>query len=174
MAAFLLWFIIGSKGNWIFKAFMIFVYLYFALLVWSSIYSYLGWPSKDPFPPKYIVHWAQVEEPDPNSEGAIYIWLSELDSNDNFKLLKYYNKKNEPRIYQIQYTKPLHKSVQKMIEDIKKGSIYIGGEQKKEDAQRLGKDKNPLDGKGQFGFSHKSKDQYLFTLPPPKIPEKTR
>lgn len=175
MSILLLWFIIGAKGKWTIKALAIVFYIYFAVVVWFSLYTYLGWPSKDPLPNKYVIYWAQIEEPNPASEGAIYFWTAELESNKNANflyLLKYNNRKSEPRVYQIPYSRSLHKNVQKMMEDIKKGSVYIGGEKEGTGSKADGKD--PLNDKGQFSFSYKSKDQYLFPLPPPKIPEKMK
>lgn len=172
MASILIWFIIGSKGKWEIKAFITFIYLYFGLLIWFALASYLGWPSKEDFPNKYVVYWAKVEEPDASNEGKIYFWLSEVDSNRSYNFLEYYNKKDEPRIYEIPYSKNLHKKVQNMIENIKKGSVYVGGE-KTNKLKNSGLDSNPL-GNGQFEFNQNSKDHYMFSLPPANLPEKTK
>lgn len=172
MAVLLLWFIIGSKGNWPTKAFATFFCIYFSVVIWFSLNTYLGWPAKDDLPHKYAVYWAEIEEPNPTSEGAVYLWVVELESKKTVNLLyslKYLSKKREPRIYQIPYSRILHKNVQDMVENIKKGSVYIGGEN---DFSPGGTGPNPLRNKGQFGFSHQSKDQYLYPLPSPKIPEK--
>jgi hypothetical protein len=88
----LLWFIIGSKGHWVLKLVSILVCIYFSIVIWFSSCTYLGWPSKDPLPNKYVVSWAQVEEPDPNFYGAIFLWVEELESSkvlDPFYFLGY-------------------------------------------------------------------------------------
>jgi hypothetical protein len=170
MAAFLLWFVIGSKGNWLFKTIMVMIYLYYGILIWFSLDTYLGWPSKDQLPSKYIVYWAEIQEPDPNSEGVVYLWVSELDSKESFTILGYNNKKGEPRVYELYYTKSFHKKIQDMLENIKKGSVYIGGNQNTDDFEYI--ELNPFGKNDKFNFSHNSRDQYLFPLPPAKLPEK--
>lgn len=173
MSVLLLWFVIGSKGNWLIKAFATFFCVYFSVVIWFSLYTYLGWPCKENLPYKYAVYWAEIDEPSPVSEGAIYLWVVELESKKTtnfFYSLKYLNRKDEPRIYEIPYSRNLHKNIQDMMENIKKGSVYIGGE--KDNFGENSTELNPLKNKGQFGFSHQSKDQYLYPLPSPKIPEK--
>jgi hypothetical protein len=169
MASILLWFIIGSKGKWETKAFVTFAYLYFGLLIWIALESYLGWPSKQDFPNKYVIHWAHVEEPDASNEGAIYLWLSEIDSNKNYNFLEYQSKKDEPRIYQIPYSKDLHKKIQNMMENIKKGSVYVGGKKTNKMGFELNAD--PMNN-GQFEFDQNSKENFIFNLPPATLPEK--
>jgi len=131
-------------------------WIFIVLISTSSIFCYyLGLSSKDPLPNKYIVYWAQIEEPDPNSEGSIFLLVGELESKNSNPII---NKKSEPRVYQISYSKSLHESIKNMIENIKKGSVYVGGESELQNKS----DSNPLENNGQFGFSHKSKYQYLY------------
>lgn len=173
MTSILLWFIIGSKGKWIIKTLVTLVCLFYSVLVWLSLHTYLGWPSKEQLPDNYVVYWAQVQEPDPNCEGAIFVWLCELDSkNYSYEILGYDNKIGEPRVHQIDYSKSLHKNIQNMIEDIKKGSVYIGVKKDKEKPQSF--ELNPLGQIGQFNFSQNSNDHYMFPLPPANILEKVR
>ena len=41
-----------------------------------------GWPTREPAPAEFRLHWVTVEEPDKQSgaDGAIYLWLRALDA----------------------------------------------------------------------------------------------
>ena len=51
-----LWFVIGSKGHWFGKAAMILVSLYFCLSVGFSVNNFMGWPTSEELPQKFLVH----------------------------------------------------------------------------------------------------------------------
>ena len=67
--------------------------------------SFSGWPSENVLPDKFQIHWTYVKEPDKFSktEGAIYIWIEELDEyNIPFGI---------PRSYKLPYTPPLEEEI---------------------------------------------------------------
>ena len=85
----------------------------FSIVVLLSLKDFIGWPSKSGLPQEFQLHWAIINEPDKikNTEGAIYMWITELDNK---------NKNNGlPRAYKIDYTRKNH-------EEIMKGLINLG------------------------------------------------
>lgn len=193
----LLWFMIGTRGWWWVKTLFIGVVLLFGIMVWGSINTYLGWPSRAELPPKFLVHWATVNEPKDGDDGGIFLWLLPLEkapetpiiTGFNIDSLNYQSTMTEPRAYRIAYSKERHKQVQQMVQQLKKGQPFIGGT-KAGTGKGKGKGKGKGDGKGDgqglglegkgkgegqngaWSFSWQSKDFYLGPLPPPKIPNK--
>ena len=128
IAVLVLWFVIGAKGHWGIKATMIMLSLYFCLSVGFSIAEFMGWPTDDKLPPKFLLHWAVIQEPDVKlgDEGSIYVWARPINESEiehkewNDYLLSFYDGKSEPRAYRIPYSRELHEQTQKAIESISK------------------------------------------------------
>ena len=114
LVALILWLIILSKNKlWIIKSIIIISATLFSIVVLLSLKDFIGWPSKSGLPQEFQLHWAIINEPDKikNTEGAIYMWITELDNK---------NKNNGlPRAYKIDYTRKNH-------EEIMKGLISLG------------------------------------------------
>ena len=134
ITALTLWFIIGSKGHWGSKAAMIFLSLYFCLSVGFSVSDFMGWPTDEDLPEKFLVHWLVVDEPDAKTgdEGNIYIWLKQnpeiektYDSWDDY-LISFYDGEARPRSYRLPYSRPLHEQAQEAIGMIREG-MSVGG-----------------------------------------------
>ena len=134
IAALILWFVIGSKGHWGSKAAMIFISLYFCLSVGFSVSDFMGWPTKEELPEKFLVHWLVIDEPNAKTgdEGNIYIWLKQnpeqkkiYDSWDDY-LLSFYDGEAEPRSHRVPYTRELHEQAQQAISMIM-GGMSVGG-----------------------------------------------
>ncbi len=114
LVALILWLIILSKRKfWIIKSIVITIATLFSIVVLLSLKDFIGWPSKSALPQEFQLHWAIINEPDKikNTEGAIYMWVTELDNENKNKGL--------PRAYKIDYTRKNH-------EEIMKGLISLG------------------------------------------------
>lgn len=178
------WCLIGAKGNWLLKLFLITTSVVFTIGLYNSIEDLTGWSTKDDMPEQFLVHWALTKEPNKftKEEGSIYFWVSELDENHKVKTSKNFSfvapHAPEPRTYNLPYTEELHKqvaSITKMLKQGKqvvgkgKGMIEEGGDDSNEkQGDKKGKGGN---GKGAFSFSQEQK-LHFYELPPPKIPEK--
>ena len=183
IAALVLWFVIGSKGHWAVKAVMIVLSLYFCLSVGFSVNEFMGWPTDDKLPPKFLVHWAVVDEPDIKlgDEGSIYVWIKPIGKHEveykewNNYLLSFYDGKSRPRAYRIPYSRTLHEQTQKAIDTILRGE-GVGGTNGEKGS---GKGKKRSGGKGNGkaagdgGRSLTRNGSIEFhKLPPPKLPDK--
>ena len=196
----LLWFLIGAKGWWWLKAVFIAGTLFFGVSLASSLNSYLGWPSQELIPRKFLVHSIVVREPDKkNSEdkGEVYIWVtklpSELDKKDveeeelydpYLRVLEYRQEGRQPRSYELPYSDQLRRAAQAVNKRIAKGAVVIGKRGKdggfgipgkgkgKGKAGKGGSKMGKEGGKyGAFSFSH-SDELYFHELPPPRVPDK--
>jgi len=200
MAVLLLWIIIGARGWWLLKVPVIAATLYFGIVVWYSVDSYLGWPSTQYPPRKFQLHWAIVDEPAKGSQetGSIYLWLSKMKHDDDkknekswekyFTWLGYEQDPRNPRVYVVPYTRPLHEQMQKAQGMLKKGQKVIGefapGKGGKLGGEGKGKGKGKGDGQGKPGNGKKGQgagydgdnkglgDWRFYEFPPPKYPEK--
>jgi len=153
LVALILWLIIISKGKfWIIKSIVITIATLFSIVVLLSLKDFIGWPSKSTLPQEFQLHWAIIDEPDKikNTEGAIYMWVTELNNENKNKGL--------PRAYKIDYTRKNH-------EEIMKGLISLGdgiqqkGEKVKENID-IDEDLSNL------------QEIVIYELPKPLLPEK--
>lgn len=175
-----LWIIIGMKGLWWVKSIFITATLALVLVVWGSIGTYAGWPSKGELPEEYQVIWVQVQEPTVDSEGQIFLWARHVESEMDlipYDLFIYKPSIAEPRAYCLNYTRNLHEQSQKAIESLKKGKIVIG-KKNHEGAHGSGDSADTNDEASGNQDSENAAgqtmggDPYFFELPPAKFIEK--
>lgn len=197
----LLWFMIGARGWWWLKAIFIAGTLFFGVSLATSLNSYLGWPSQEVIPRKFVVHSVIVREPsktDQNDKGVVYIWVTKLPSKlddidaqeDQFydpylKVLEYSQEGPQPRSYELPYSDQLRRAAGAVNKRIAAGAVVIGTRGKDGGFGIPGKGKGKGKGKsglkgaagkeggknGAFSFSH-SDEIYFHELPPPRVPDK--
>ena len=193
LTALVLWFIIGAKGHWAIKAFIILLTLHICLSVGMSIPNFAGWPSDDRLPDKFLVHWITIKEPDKKTkeDGYIYIWDTILSNQEKegqgwkqYLLSFGVQDFTEPRAYRTPYTTEGHQRGEDAIKKIKRGRPVMGrnngkkgkgkgkGDGKKGDGKGKGKGgKGKKGGKGGGSFSQ-SDDISFHDLPETILPEK--
>jgi hypothetical protein len=178
-----LWFIIGSKGNWLVKASIILASMYFCLAVGFSVKDYMGWPTGDPLPKKFLVHWIIIEEPNiqPENKGSIYMWVKPIENHkEKYEaledyLISFYDGKSQPRAYRLEYSRELHKQAQEAIANLMQGK-QLGGTNGGEGDGKRGGDSDIDGSKKQNGNGDGSLTRnggiMFYELPPTKLPEK--
>jgi len=90
-----------SRWKWWIKGSAIIVTGLFFFLTYLSIASLLGWPAGlSKLPDRFALIHSHIVEPDPftGDEGAIYLWVEELD-DENFVV-------GQPRAIRLAYTEP--------------------------------------------------------------------
>jgi hypothetical protein len=189
----ILWFIIGARGHWGIKAFIILLTLHVCLSVGMSIPNFAGWPSGDRLPDKFLVHWITIKEPDKKTkeDGYIYIWATTLSQQEKevegwkqYLLSFGVQDFTEPRAYRTPYTREGHERGEDALKKIKNGEPVMGrnngkkgkgkgkGDGKKGDGKGKGKGgKGKKGGKGGGSFSQ-SDDISFHDLPETILPEK--
>jgi len=181
LSALLFWYLIGARGKWFVKFMLILIVPLFSLAIWTSLDSYLGWPTVAEPPEKFLVLWVGIKEPNikTGDDGAIYILLRDMKMQkreNNFSaILKFNFDPSEPRIFKLPYSRGMHEEMERVMKMLKKGIPVIGEKDglaestlktgdNPGDAGKDDKDGNPGVGKEQiFQF---------YELPPPKLPNK--
>ena len=122
----LILFNLRTSFHWILKASMIVAITFFYILTYKSFKDLIGWPTGDPLPERFRLISAQIYEPNAliNSEGSIYIWITNMDSLAGL---------GTPRSYKLPYSKSVHESVSKALVNIKNGIPQMGENGEDED-----------------------------------------
>lgn len=189
-----LWIVIGSKGWWWLKGLMVVLTSAFSVSLWLSLNALLGWPTQDVIPEKFEIKWVVAEEPNKitNSEGAIYVWLKDLDSgkkSHSWYMSRRFNKiEDEPRIHKLPYSRSMHEQAVKIQAKIASGGKFYGerngdgapGEGRNGKGKGKGKGQGPQGtnergrGDGSQGSLSQEQDFIFHELPPPSYPEKNQ
>jgi len=130
LSTILLWFVIGSRGNWALKAAVILITLMFSLNIQRSLDNLSGWPTNDELPEKFFVHWVLIKEPNDvvDENGSIYLWVNDIGEEGEEETLEFfqYNRESEPRVYRLPYSIDRHEMILKMKERLLTGLLIIG------------------------------------------------
>ena len=151
----ILWLIILSKGKfWLIKSIVITIATLFSIIVLLSLKDFIGWPSNSKLPQEFQLHWAIIDEPDKikNTEGAIYMWITELDKKNKNKSL--------PRSYKIDYTRKNHEEIIKGLINLGSGIQQKGEKVKVKENIDIDEDLSNL------------QEIVIYELPKPLLPEK--
>ncbi len=123
LATVLLWILITSKANVIVKAILIFLVMYYGIILYYTPANLMGWPqqveSMELMPDNSWVSSTLIKEPDKvkKTPGAIFFIV--VGQEDGIKISL--NPKNafayrgsgKPRMYELPYTRELHKEILK-------------------------------------------------------------
>ena len=86
---------------------------------WHGHKALSGWPSDDPLPERFRLHYATVEDPDKASRtpGTIYLWVSSLDRPAA---------RREPRAYRITWDADTARAVLDALAEVERGVSMEG------------------------------------------------
>lgn len=146
-----------SIWSWPVKAATIILTSLFYFVAYFSIPPMLGWPTSAELPQKFKLNAIHIVQPDKlaNEEGKIYLWLTELHDLEAA---------DTPRAYELPYSDPLYKAVNKARTKMKKGIEQLGEIKKPE------KDAVKIDKEGKTTLV--SSPIKFYDLPDPMFPEK--
>jgi len=183
----ILWFVIGAKGHWALKVFVIGVTLHLCVSIGLSLSGFAGWPSEERLPQKFIVHWIVVEEPDKKTKekGAIYVWVTSIGGDDSpvsnqwrrFFVALSPPTLRQPRSHVVPYSKKKHEESEGVLTQIRSGKTVIGekgvkGKGDGEDGDGSGDRDNGSEKRNGGGSFSQSDDLTFHELPPPRLPKK--
>ena len=145
-----------SNWSWPVKAGTIIITTCFYVVSFYSIPPLLGWPTSTELPSKFKLIAAEVSQPNKTTgaEGAIYLWLTEVDDLSSAR---------PPRAYQLSYSDLLHEQVLDAKIKMGKGVQQLG-EIKESDA--------PVDEIDVTKTTQTSVEIKFYDLPDPLFPEK--
>ncbi len=130
---------LASRWMWWVKAGTIVVTTGFFLQSFVAIIGVIGWPSTSGLPPAFKLHWGTIVEPNQfmGEEGAIYLWVEELDENSI--------PMGVPRSFELPYSDELAEKVDQATKNIQDGIEQAGTAQSLEDLAGRELDEDELD-----------------------------
>ena len=145
-----------SNWSWPVKAGTIIITTCFYVVAYFSIPPLLGWPTSEKLPHKFKLIAAEVAQPDKNTgaEGAIYLWLSDVDD---------LNSTHPPRAYRLKYSDLLHEQVLNAKIKMGKGVPQLG---------ELKEPDTPVQQLDETRTSQASTKIEFYDLPDPLFPDK--
>jgi hypothetical protein len=175
LASLSLWIVIGGKGHWAAKAVVMLLTLYLGVAFWLSLGNVEGWPSPDPLPAKFALHWALVQEPSKNGgdAGAVYLWVTSAGDEPrgaSWVVSLATARPGEPRAYRLPYSRRLHEKVEGALGKIRAGRKVEGKAGGLDDEDQQGQPGRMDDRKP--GHDGPDQDPMFYDMPPPKPPSK--
>lgn len=168
------WIVIGCKGYWAAKWWLINFVCIFCLILWFSVSSYLGWPSDSEMPSEFRLMGFVSDEP-----KNLFI-LASRDVKEGVSLQKLfeYRTQDKLRLYKAPYDKEFHKNLEAAMERVNKGSYVIVSKNKildADDLKQFNKVHDLLDGLERWNSDGGSKSDNLYNfyiMPPSKLMKK--
>tara|TARA_A100001015_G_scaffold254717_1_gene295724 strand:- start:6611 stop:7123 length:513 start_codon:yes stop_codon:yes gene_type:complete len=119
IAALLLIFCLATSWKRWIKVLLIFVVTFSYFIANTTFEEMLGWPTPKTLPDKFVIISATIEEPNQQRgiEGAIYLWVSNLDSK---------RPGGPPRSFSLPYLKHNHSELAEAQRKSKQGIRQIG------------------------------------------------
>ncbi len=120
VAALLAYLVLLSRLHWLFKGLATIATAALIPLTFHGIGELRGLPSDGPIPPRFVMLWANIVEPDPfrDVKGHVFLWLQTLD-NENYPV-------GQPRAYQLPYSDDLKIKIAEALADIARGEDVQG------------------------------------------------
>jgi len=147
-----------SRWSWQVKAGAIVVTTAFYIVTYISFSPLLGWPTDQPPPSNFRLIAAHVQQPNKitGENGAIYLWLSQIDN---------LSKISPPRAYELPYSNNLYEKIVEANAKLKKGVPLLG---EVEEFDRT----NMVQVEDQSRMGQESLNIQFYDLPDPLIPDK--
>lgn len=113
----LFYLLLRSKLHAALKFMAVFMVTAFYWIQYESLQQFTGWPSTDDLPQEFVLIASDVLEPNKQTghPGIMYWWVK---NNTNLQ--------QPPRVFQLSFDSEMHKEIQNIIEEQKKGSLYVG------------------------------------------------
>ena len=175
LASIMLWVMIGIRGHWLLKSFLIVTLISSSALFYPTMSTYLGWASKSKLPKEFLIYRVVIHIPRKGYDGSIELLLKNSSETQAMGLMtidisgsvytnslpsvfSYNPDHNDCRLYKIPYSKDAHRALQRVQKNINenggrpmKGGMKKGNGQKGGEGQQ-GQGKN---GEGsKFGFKY--------------------
>jgi uncharacterized membrane protein YgcG len=184
----ILWGLVDSQVSWIFKILVTVSFCALTILLGSTIATFLGWSALERDLPETVdIHHVIIKEPSNSTgdKGRIYLLVESTRSqSDRFflKMFSYENKRNEPRLFSIPYSRGLHEKLEKdVIPRLKQGGVVSGkfkkGHGNKGEGDGKGGGSGKGDGKGGGkgnGSESQEQEYHFYELVPSDIAPKTK
>lgn len=120
VATLLAYLLLLSRLHWAFKGLATLATIALIPLTFFGVGELRGLPTDGPIPPRFLMLWAQIVEPNllQGEKGRVFLWLQALDG-DNFPV-------GQPRAYRLPYSEDLQVKVSNALVDISEGEEVQG------------------------------------------------
>ena len=166
-----LWAIIGSKGWWAHKFWLINLCAMFFFIFWVSIQSFLGWPNPYNLPAQFKLISYHADEP-----KSLYVVAEQpLDKDWYIKKLFEYKSPDNIRMYKFPYSQKMHENLEKAMERVSKGSYVIMSKDRIMDAEEMKqftRVQNLIDGLADLNSPNPTDAYNFYIMPPSKLIKK--
>jgi predicted RNA-binding protein YlxR (DUF448 family) len=162
-----LWVIIGCKGWWFAKFWLINLSLIFVLIFWSSVSSYLGWPTDNPLPDTFRFLAFYPEEP-----KSLFVLVDKHGDEKPRSITESFNYQASDtiRLHKLPYSKEMHERLEAAQERALKGAYVIGSKNNILDAEQLRKLQRQQNSDGSEGNSlNRFLAEHNFYILPPSL-----
>lgn len=172
LATLLIWIIIGCKGWWAAKFWLINISVMFTFIIWFSLSSYLGYPSDQELPNQFRLISYFSNEP-----ICLYV-LADKHGEESFTIKGFFRYKSQDtlRLYKTPYDREFHKALENAMERVNKGNYVVASKKKILDAEELkryGKILEESDGDNSMDGTRSPNDNYrMYVFPPSKFIKK--
>lgn len=157
----LLWIIIGCKGNWIGKFWLINISCCFVFIVWSSVFSYMGWGVPYALPEKFRLLGYYSDEP-----KSLYVLTEKESANKfNIKNIFEYRSDDNVRLYKLPYNKKFHSQLEAAMEKVQRGAYVFGSKTRVMEAEEV----NGMQNDENMGPTRHDAEHHFYVLPPARM-----
>ena len=164
----LLWIIIGCKGQWSAKIWLINITVFFTAILWSGVSSYVGWPTDSPMPKQGRLVQIISNEPE-----SLYVLLEQHDEKnlyyEDWHDFIYYKPKDVARLFKLPYDKETHEQLESAMELVKKGKYVVLS---RESIKNMEEESMGGSSKDSHGGMTRNGEFKLYILPPSKFVQK--
>jgi hypothetical protein len=163
----ILWILIGCKGWWTAKFWIINIACILFFVFWTTLISYMGWGVPQPLPDRFRLVGYSSDEP-----VSLFV-LTELEKKNEFNIKNIFDYKSEDsiRLYKIPYKKQLHQQLESAMEKVMRGALVYGSKTRILEAEEVN-GMSSLDGDSQGGLN--GNDHSFYVLPPSKMFQKPK
>jgi hypothetical protein len=120
VATLLAYLVLWSRLHWVFKALATMATIALIPLTFHGVGELRGLPTDGPIPPRFILLWAQIVEPNlvQGEKGQVFLWLQTLDE-ENYPI-------GQPRAYRLPYSDELTIKLNEAMANIAQGEEVQG------------------------------------------------
>lgn len=119
----LLWVILGCKGHWSLKYWIINFTILFVLFFWESVNSYTGWATENRMPKQ-----ARFLSFYPDEPKWLFVILQKdwsKEKRTNIFDLVGARSGDEPRLYKLPYDRETHEKMEKAMDKVRSGQYVL-------------------------------------------------
>ena len=126
------WILIGIKGWWQAKFWLINFACIFFIILYFSVASFMGWPTSEGLPSKM-----RLMSFVPNEPECLYVLSESEDRESGISYFFGYKSPDNLRLYKLPYSKQMHMDLEKAMERVNSGNYVIMSKERVLDAEEI-------------------------------------